>query len=59
MRQTSGGSGTGSEVSDVAFTSFAYHQSRNWRKNTPTDTLVDTVTAAILKDFLMATASFC
>lgn len=55
---TSGGSGTGNAMRDGALFSLAYHQSKNCRKNTPTDRLVDRVTAVRLRAFLVTRFSF-
>lgn len=48
---TDGGSGTGSDNSDVELSSLVYHQSKNCRKNTPTDKPVDNVTAVMFSPF--------
>ena len=58
MALTVGGGGTGRAVSAAELASLAYHQSRNCRKNTLTDRLVDRHTAPKLAAMLHAPLSF-
>jgi len=55
---TCGGSGVGRANNDGAFVSLAYHQSRNCKKKTPTDSPVDRVMAVTLAALLHINNAF-
>lgn len=55
---TLGGSGIGNAISEGALVSLAYHQSKNCKKNTPTDKPVDSVNAVYLAAFLHTCITF-